>query len=48
MRVNIFYLLWITALLFASPVRGEVPEVKADSLQLFVQAGDSCMQLHES
>ena len=48
MRVNIFYLLWITALLFASPVRGEVPEVKADSLQLFVQVGDSCMQLHES
>ena len=48
MRVNIFYLLWITALLFASPVRGEVPEVKADSLQLFVQAGDSCMQQYNT
>ena len=48
MRVNIFYLLWITALLFASPVRGEVPEVKADSLQLFVQAGDSCMQRYNT
>ena len=68
MRVNIFYLLWITALLFASPVRGEVsskktmvstnrpmvstirqtPEVKADSLQLFVQAGDSCMRQYNT
>ena len=45
MRENMFYLLWITALLFASPVRGEVSsmEIKADSLQLLVQAGDSCM-----
>ena len=42
MRVNLFYLLWIAALLFASPVWGKVPEVKVDSLQLFVQAGDSC------
>ena len=48
MRVNIFYLLWITALLFASPIRGEVPEVKVDSLQLFVQAGDSCMQRYNT
>ena len=68
MRVNIFYLLWITALLFAAPVRGEVsskntmvstnrpmvstirktPEVKADSLQLFVQAGDSCMRQYNT
>jgi tetratricopeptide (TPR) repeat protein len=48
MRVNLFYLLWIAALLFASPVRGEVPEVKADSLLLFVQAGDSCMQQYNT
>ncbi len=68
MRVNIFYLLWITALLFAAPVRGEVsskktmvstnrpmvstirqtPEVKADSLQLFVQAGDSYMRQYNT
>lgn len=28
MRVNMFYLLWITVLLFASPVRGEVSPKK--------------------
>mgnify|MGYP002870144914 CR=1 FL=1 len=45
-----FYLLWITALLFASPVRGEVSsmEIKADSLQLLVQAGDSCMRQYNT
>lgn len=48
MRVNLFYLLWIAALLFASPVWGKVPEVKVDSLQLFVQAGDSCMQRYNT
>ena len=68
MRAYLFYLLWIIALLFASPVRGEVsskktmvstnrpmvstirqtPEVKADSLQLFVQAGDSCMRQYNT
>ncbi len=50
MRENMFYLLWITALLFASPVRGEVSsmEIKADSLQLLVQAGDSCMRQYNT
>ena len=54
MRVNMFYLLWITVLLFASPVRGEVfsniktTEIDADSLQLFIQAGDSCMQQYNT
>ena len=54
MRVNMFYLLWITVLLFASPVRGEVfsniktTEIDADSLQLFLQAGDSCMQQYNT
>ena len=54
MRVNMFYLLWITVLLFASPVRGEVfsniktTEIDADSLQLFIKAGDSCMQQYNT
>ena len=61
MRVNMFYLLWITVLLFASPVRGEVSpkktnvstirqtaEVTTDSLQFFIQAGDSCMQQYNT
>ena len=60
MRVILFYLLWITALLFVSPVKGEVSSKKtkvstirqttevADSLLLFVQAGDSCMQQYNT
>ena len=40
MRVNMFYLLWITA--FA------VAEVKAGSLQFIIQAGDSCMQRYNT
>ena len=53
MRVYPFYLLWITALLFVSPVRGEVSSKKkkvevADSLLLLVQAGDSCMRQYNT
>ena len=50
MRKNVFYFIVLAVLMCASQVRGEVSSKKkilavaVDSLQLMMQAGDSCMQ----